>query len=634
MDPVIAQRLMDEGRLPNLARMAASGGFQALGTVNPPQSPVAWSSFVTGLDPGGHGIFDFIHRDPATYQPIASATPPPGDPPTVLEIGGLYLPLGGDAVTNNRGGAPFWDVLHEAGVDVEVFRIPGNYPPPASDAKVLAGMGTVDMRGGYGIYTLFTDSPTKKTHPKGDIQPVTVEDYDLDGRPDNVRGTLKGPPDVLRLPPGTVPGDDDYLTAPVQFWLDPDSDTVLIEVGGHRALVAAGGWSDWMTMTFDGLPWGLLSFQGMTRFYVQSVRPKFSIYASPVNIVPSDPAQPLTTPDDWSADLAEVLGPFYTQGMPEETNALNDGTFSDDEYVRQVGLVQADTQRMLDAALDRFAPGDMTFVYVSDVDLQCHMLWRHGDPKTPGAPPHPAHDPVTAPAHRGDIEGFYEDVDRTVGAVLERLPDGSRLLVMSDHGFQPWTRQVHLNTWLRDQGWLALKDGKQTGQITTGDVDWSRTKAYGLGFNAIYLNVAGREAQGIVPPADADALALEIRTRLLAATDPADGRAIVRNVHRTADIYAADRRAEGPDLVVGYDAGYGASDASTLGEVVPDWISDNRAKWSGNHLMDATVVPGVLFSNRPMKSGPHDLLDVTATVLAAFGVSPAAGMTGTSVLAD
>ncbi len=629
MDPVITQRLMGEGRLPNLARLAAAGGFQPLGTVNPPQSPVAWSSFVTGLDPGGHGIFDFVHRDPAHYTPISSATPPVGDAGTAVEIGGLYFPVGGDPVVNNRGGVPFWDLLHAAGVDVEVYRIPGNYPPTPSEARVLSGMGTVDMRGGYGVYTWFTETPVHKDGTiKGDIQLVTVDDTDLDGTPDSVHGTIKGPPDLFRLPPGKSPGEADYLTAGVQFWLDGDA--VLIEAGDDTALLKQGEWSPWMKLTFDALPYGAMPFSGIVRFYAKELSPHVKIYASPVNIAPDDPAQPISTPDDWSKDLADLIGPFATQGMPEETNALNDGTFDDDDYLGQVALVHAETRSMAAAAVTRFEPGDMTFVYLSEIDLQCHMLWRHADPKHLGAP-HPARDEATAAKHAGDIQHFYEGADSLVGRLLEQLPAGTPFLLMSDHGFQPYTREVHLNTWLRDNGWLTLKDGKTVGQIAAGDVDWSRTRAYNLGFNAVYLNERGREAEGIVDPATSDAVMADLMAQLVAMQDPQGGARPVRRVARAKDIYSAARRAEAPDLIVGYDVGYGTSDQSTLGEIVPEWISDNTSRWSGNHLMDPEVVPGVLFANRPIPPGQPDLLDVTATVLAAFHLPPAAGMNGTPI---
>ncbi len=636
MDPVITQRMMDEGKLPNLAKLAKAGGFQKLATVNPPQSPVAWSSFVTGMDPGGHGIFDFVHRDPKTYQPISSATPPSTDPAKAIEIGDTYFPVSGGAVTNNRGGIPFWDLLQKAGVDTEIYRIPGNYPVPDSDAKTLSGMGTSDMRGGYGVYTWFTDKeiPPKPNgeKPKGDIQVVTVDDYDLDGTPDSVHGTLKGPPDLFHIPPDATITDNDYLTAGVTFWLDKQRDTIYIQAGSDTALIRQGEWSDWMKVSYDGLPGGVVAYDGMVRFYAKELNPGFAVYASPVNFVPSNPAQPITTPDDWSADLADILGNFYTQGMPEETNALKDGLFDDDDYIKQVALVQEDARDMLALALARFQPGDMTFMYLSDIDLQCHMLWRHGDPKYADAPHHPAWEAGSAAKHKLDIERMYEHVDSLAGNVVDNLPAGSTFLLMSDHGFQPYTRDFHLNTWLRDNGYLVLKDDKQTGTIPTGDVDWSKTKAYNIGFNAIYLNEVGREGQGIVAPADADSVMTAISSRLLATTDPKDGHFVVRRVAKSKDIYSKQREAEAPDLIVGFDIGYGNSDQSTLGEIGTEELTDNTSRWSGNHLMDPDVVPGVIFSNQPLPVGGHyGLLDVTATVLKHFQVDPATGMTGKSI---
>jgi predicted AlkP superfamily phosphohydrolase/phosphomutase len=631
MDPQILGRLMREGKMPEFARLAGDGGFQPLGTSNPPQSPVAWSTFVTGVDPGGHGIFDFVHRDPRTYTPISSATPPPGEPGTALHLFGYYLPLGGTAVTNNRGGVPFWDRLQAAGVDVEVYRMPGNYPPTPSEAKVLSGMGTVDMRGGYGVYTWFTDQPVRgRGELKGDIQLVSVQDEDLDGVPETVRGAIKGPPDLFRLPPGKIPEDRDHLSAPVTVHLDPETDVALVQVGGSRAVLREGEWSDWLEVSFDALPAGMMPLVGMVRFYAKELRPAFVLYASPVNISPAEPAQEISTPADFAPALAAELGPYYTQGMPEETNALKDGLFSDDDYVSQVALVGEDAEAMLDLALDRFAPGDMTFVYMS-VDLHCHMLWRHHDPKHPDAPPHPAREPAVARAHAADIERYYREMDATLGRVRARLPADAVLIVMSDHGFQPFTREVHVDAWLRDQGWLVLKGGKRTGRIASGDVDWSRTRAYGIGFNSIYLNLAGREAEGVVAAAEADAVLAELSRQLLAFRDPQDGKRVVRRVFRNGDAFHGARAAEGPDLVVGYDVGYGASDQSTLGEVTEDVIADNTSRWSGNHLMDPEVVPGILLTNRPIAGEGHHLVDVTATILAWYGLSPSEGMTGKSI---
>ena len=632
MDPGILQRLMDEGKMPNFARLARDGSFQPLATSNPPQSPVAWSTFVTGLDPGGHGIFDFVHRDPKTYMPISSATPPPGEPGRALHLFGYYLPIGGESPKNNRGGVPFWDALHDAGVPVEVYRMPGNYPPTPSKAKTLSGMGTVDMRGGYGVYTWFTDQPVPgRSNLKGDIQLVSVQDDDLDGVPDTVRGTLKGPPDIFRLPPGKIPGDGDYLTAPITIRLDAEAPVALVEAGDARAVLKQGEWSDWMDVRFDPLPGGVMALTGMVRFYAKQLRPGFQVYASPVNISPAAPAQEISTPSKFAPELASFLGPFYTQGMPEDTNALKDRMFTDDDYVAQVALVQKDAEAMLDLALARFTRGAMTFVYLSDIDLQCHMLWRHKDPKYPDAPPHPAREEAAARAHANDIEGYYRHVDAMLGRVRERLPADTVLIVMSDHGFQPFTREVHVDAWLRDHGWLALKDGKRTGRITTGDVDWTKTRAYGIGFNSVYLNLQGREAEGIVPPGEADAVAADLSRQLLAFMDPKNGKAVVRRVFRGREAFHGARVAEGPDLIVGYDVGYGASDQTTLGEVTDEVIEDNTSRWSGNHLMDPAVVPGVVLANRRITGDGHGLVDVTATILDWYGVPLSEGMSGKSI---
>ena len=631
LDPGILDRRIAAGRMPHFEALAREGSYQRLGTSNPPQSPVAWSNFVTGMDPGGHGVFDFVHRDPQTYAPISSSTPPPGEPGAALELFGWVIPLASPELVNTRGGVPWWDLLEAQGVDTEVYRIPGNYPVPASDAKVLAGMGTVDMRGGFGTYTLFTDRAVPVADPKGDIQRVSVQDSDLDGAPDRVEALVKGPPDLFRLQPGALPGPGDYLSARVTVELDPETDTALLRVGDQLALLREGEWSDWLALRFDALPFGLASFEGALRFFAQELRPGFRLYASPVNLSAANPPQVVTSPASWIEELHAALGQFYTQGMPEETNALRDGVFSDDDYLRQVALVQRDSRALLGLALERFDPGDATFVYLSDIDLQCHMLWRHADPKQPGRG-HPARDPATAAAHAHDIEHFYEDVDAVLGRVRAQLPEGTLLLVMSDHGFQPFTRKFSLNAWLRDRGYLVLKDGRRTGQVGLEDVDWARSRAYGLGFNGLYLNLAGREGQGSVAPAEAAALAAELAAALEAVIDPVDGGRVVRRVYPAAEAFHGARVAEAPDLVVGYEQSYACSDPSTLGEVTETVLEDNTGRWSGNHLIDPSLVPGVLLSNRRGIGPGFDLTDVTASLLDHYGVAPHPGMRGTSFL--
>jgi predicted AlkP superfamily phosphohydrolase/phosphomutase len=286
---------------------------------------------------------------------------------------------------------------------------------------------------------------------------------------------------------------------------------------------------------------------------------------------------------------------------------------------------------MLELALGRFDSGDATFVYLSDIDLQCHMLWRHADPKHPGLG-HPARDPAVAEAHAHDIERFYRDVDAALGRIRERLPEGTRLVVLSDHGFQTYTRKFHLNAWLREHGYLVLEDGRRTGRVGLDDVDWSRSRAFGIGFNGLYLNLAGREARGIVQPADAPALLAEIGAKLEAERDPVTGERVVLRAYPAAEVFHGERVAEAPDLVVGYNQAYGGSDPSTLGEITEPVLEDNTSRWSGNHLIDPRLVPGVLLVNAPVAAGNYDLTDVTASILDHFGLPPAQGMVGTSFL--
>jgi predicted AlkP superfamily phosphohydrolase/phosphomutase len=371
---------------------------------------------------------------------------------------------------------------------------------------------------------------------------------------------------------------------------------------------------------------------GTVRFYAMELWPGFRVYASPVNVSPANPAMDITSPADFADEIFDEKGFYYTVGLPEETDALKDGIFDDDDYLKQVALVQEDTRALIDLALDRFDPGDATFVYLSDIDLQCHMLWRHEDPKYPNAPPHPARDPAVAAKHAHDIEHFYEDVDAALGQIRERLPEGTLLIVMSDHGFQPYTRKLHLNAWLRDNGYLVMKDGKRTGQILFGDVDWSKTRAYGLGFNGLYLNLAGREGEGIVSADEAPALMNELAAKLTALRDPKTGKAVVLRAPRGSEVYTGERVAEGPDIVVDYNAGYGCSDESTLGEITEEVLQDNTSRWSGNHLMAPEVVPGILLVNRKLSGGGHDLVDLTATLLSHYGVEPLPEMTGKPIL--
>jgi predicted AlkP superfamily phosphohydrolase/phosphomutase len=203
------------------------------------------------------------------------------------------------------------------------------------------------------------------------------------------------------------------------------------------------------------------------------------------------------------------------------------------------------------------------------------------------------------------------------------------LMVISDHGFSDFRRAVHLNTWLLREGFLTLDLPFNTGDAEGFvHVDWSATTAYSAGLNAIYLNLAGRERQGILPLAQKDAVADRIARRLEALRDPRTGEAAVATVYRARDVYSGEALASAPDLIVGWNAGYRSSWQTALGAVPREIFVDNTDEWRGDHCIAAHLVPGVFLSNRKARYRDLRLADIPVTLLDQYGVPPGAGMTG------
>jgi len=391
---------------------------------------------------------------------------------------------------------------------------------------------------------------------------------------------------------------------------------------------------------------------------LKSLAPEFELYASPINLDPLDPADTISAPADAAARLAKELGgAYYTKGMPEDVGALKDGVFDDAEFMQQVDLVHHENGEVLARALDRWAQdpaGGLLFCYAGTVDLAGHMMWRHSDPVHPYFDPRLAAENSSAWSGRADstwsevLDDLYLQMDPLLAMILERVDDDTLVIVMSDHGFAPYRRKFSLNTWLLDTGYLVLKEGR-TRELPEGDprrldvyimdaVDWSKTRAYGVGFNGLYLNRVGREAEGIVTESDAPALVAELASKLEALRDDAPGRpwngaAVVLAADRASAVYRGARVDDAPDLVVGYNAGYGNSDESTQGRIPAAALADNLGgTFNGSHLMHPSVVEGVLLTNGRVANGALTLEDLTATLLRRYGVAPESGMTGRAVV--
>ena len=616
MDPQLLREFMSEGILPNLARLAREGSFIPLGTSIPPQSPVAWSNVITGMDPGGHGIFDFIGLDRKTMFPYLSIARVEKSGREPIKLGPWLIPLGSEKTLQLRDGQAFWEILEENRVPTTMFRMPANYPPVDTPGRALSGMGTPDLRGTPGTFSFYTNDPSFDDGPVsgGVIRRIFVKNHTM-------RSKLEGPTNGFRE-------ESPRATAEFSVHIDPKHPVAEIRIGDERALLKVGDWSDWVKVSFELVP-GLVSIDGICRFYLKELSPRFRLYVSPVNIDPEDPAQKISTPEEYARDLFEAVGPFYTQEMPEDTKALSAHVLTPSEFLAQSGLILDERRRLFRHELERFQNEQrrgLLFFYLSSVDQRSHMLYRQMDPA------HPFHEPETPEDLAAAVRSSYVEMDEIVGWALEALDDRTTLVVMSDHGFAPFRRQANLNTWLETNGYLALRNPRRRAEYEwLQGIDWTRTRAFAIGLNSLYLNVRGRERNGIVAPSQRARLAREIADKLRTWRDPENGKPVVTQPVLREEIYHGSHVGEAPDILVGYARGYRASWATTSGKIPAGLITDNDREWSGDHCMDSRTVPGVLLSNRALKVKKADLKDLPVSILAEFGIEQPPQMRGRSV---
>jgi len=579
--------------LPNLDRLRRDGEFKRLSTTMPPQSPVAWATFITGGDPTAHGIYDFIHRNPRTLQPFSSMgeTVPSS---RAVPLGAFQIPLTSPKIQTFLRGRAFWESLAERRIPVTILRIPMNYPPPATRGEFLSGMGVPDMEGTFGTFSLYTDDPAGSTHdvPGGRIISTRVE---------NGRALLRifGPPNPFRR-------DGAFASVEMAVDLDAAAPVARFTVRGQSFILRQREWSDWVETEFPLIP-GLKSAHGMFRVYARQLAPGFEVYVSPVNVDPQRPEVAISAPASYSARLAAAAGLYYTQGMPQDTSALRQHVFDRQEYLTQSRMVSREHIALLQEAVKEFR-GGLLFFHFFGVDQNSHMLWGKFD---------------------RDLLATYRMVDDAVGWVRARAKTAT-LIVMSDHGFASFDRAVNLNTWLLSEGFLSLR------RPLTGDdhdlaanVDWANTRAYSLGLNSLYLNLQGREGHGSVARQDAAELARQIAARLSAFRDPDTGKPAVTAVWRPHPEFGGDIE-YAPDLVVGFAAGYRASWDGALGSIGRAIVEENRDEWIGDHCMDPRAVPGVLLETRKSRLADPDLKDLPASLPTLFGL-PATGPAGRNI---
>ncbi len=599
LDPKIVRRLLAAGALPNLARLQTQGGFGTVATTYPAQTPVAWSTFATGVNPGGHGIFDFLRRNPANYLPDIALT-------RYEQNGAFAAPR----AVNLRRGEPVWSVLSQAGIPSVVLRCPCTYPPDPINGRILAGMGVPDLRGGFGTSTFYTTAPDVQ---RGESENVVA----LGSRgPGPIATHLIGP----QKPRTRHSGTRDSHQQPITLEPDVAGNKVTVRSAGQPPAleVRLGQWSGWLRVKIKT---GLFqSVSGAVRFFLKRLAPELEVYASPLNFDPEHPLFPISAPADYAAELARKIGAFHTTGMAEDHAGLNNDRLDELAFLQQCGDVWREREQMALHELARLREGFFFCLFDTPDRIQ-HMFWRCQADR--------AHELAHV------IDEHYRQCDALVGRAMEFAGPDTLFMALSDHGFGGFQRGVHLNQWLHEQGLLQFKGGVQAG-AAAGEffhhVDWSRTKAYALGLAGIYVNLRGRESQGVVSQDEGQQLKATIKERLTGLADPEKGRIAVRGVAAREDVYRGPYVAEAPDLIVNFAEDYRASWTTALGGVPAERFEDNRKKWSGDHIVDPALVPGVLFMNRPYHTEGARLLDMAPTVLSAFGLAKHPAMEGTSVL--
>jgi len=582
LSPEIIEPMLAAGKLPNFRRLEQEGSYSRLGTTNPSESPVAWTSFATGRNPGKHGVYDFIRRNPASYLPDLSLTR--------LE-GNRSLPV--------RRGKAFWQYGRETGVPMTILACPVTFPPDEINGKMLSGMGVPDLLGTQGMFSYYTTAPETVTHDTGGEVHVV---------PDT------NPADLELLGPQKqgLTGKVERLSAPFQVRVSTDRTVATISLQGKELTLGVGEWSPWVEVQFKVGP--MSRMHGILQFNLVALQPHLKLYVSPICIDPRKPWFPISYPGSYSKELANDLGLFSTRGMPFDTWALNEGRLSEEGFREHAVELYDERLKLMEHELKRFDRG-VFFCYFEYPDIVQHMYWRFIDPQ------HPLYEADAPPHLKGMIEDCYRKMDHIVGVALASVREGDELIVLSDHGFTTFRRAAHVDSWLREHGYLVLRDrGASAGGPLFQDVDWSKTRAYALGFGGIYINTRGREPEGIVPPDETrEELKREIAEKLKGWVDPETGAPIVRTVYLNQDIFKGPEAHLAPDLYIGFSNGYGASWQTALGASPKGLVEDNLKKWSGTHLVDPSLVPGVLFCNRRLIVSSPTLYDLAPTILRFMG---------------
>ncbi len=566
MDPKILEEGFSKNLLPNLKKLKDTGYYCKLQTTVPPQSPVAWASFTTGVDPAKHGIYDFIVRNPQDYS---------------LEL------VWAQKLKKLLRATPFWEMAIKNQIPSTILFLPDTFPPSKLDGKMIAGMGVPDVLGTAGTFSTFTTRPVTY-NPLYRGNEIAVEDRDT------VETQITGPKYVVYK-------DQKTSKIPLTIQKNVKNKKVTLRVENQTISLKENEFSGWVKLEFKIDFFTRVS--GIVRFYLKSVSPDLVLYLSPINFDPTHPVHPISYPGSYAHDLAREYGTFYTLGLPHDTWALEENVFDDATFLKNADEIEAQREKIHFGELAKFK-GGIFFSYFGITDTIQHMYWRFLD------------DPQSK--YYDTILKYYQKIDAVVGKTIQQLGPKDTLIILSDHGFDRFDYEININSWLRDNGYLTLQTGKTTGGELLDSIDWGNTEAYAIGYNSLYFNRMGREKSGIVTKSDAEKLQKELTEKLLSITNPATGEKVIKKIYTREDLGIKDDDAAAPDLFIGYFAGIRSSWDTAVGATPKDVIVKRTSKWSGDHLFDPSEVPGILFSNKNLGFKNPKIIDIMPTVLKLF----------------
>lgn len=611
LEPTLTEKYLAEGKMPNLAKLRDEGQYSKLRTTYPALSPVAWSTFATGSNPGKHQMFDFLNRSFKSYIPeLASSHVAP--PAKMLKIGKWQIPLGKPIVELRRKSKTFWSILGEQHVASTVLRVPITFPPEKFEGKLLSAMCTPDLLGTQGSFQEFT------TKSGEDVDFEAGFRFPLERNGSGYHGAISGPENSMAQAGGQMK---------IPFKLSPNGKPghATLELQGEKLDLQPGKNSDWVRLTFKAGPG--VKVTGITQFRIVSTEPEVSLYCTPISIDPEAPALPISHPSYYATYLAKLLGDYSTLGFAEDTWALNERVIDEDAFLEQAYSVCDEREKMFFSTLDKTKRGMVTCVFDTSDRVQ-HMFFRYLEDN------HPAHkaNGNGLVKYKTAIEDLYKRMDDIVGKTLQYVDDDTVLFVLSDHGFKSFQRGVQLNTWLMENGYLAVKEGADLKtQSYLRAIDWSKTRAYSFGLAGIYLNVKDREAEGIVEKKDAPALMQEIAEKLTGLVDEERGEVAIQRAYPKFECYSGPYVRVAPDVVVGYAIGYRSAWDVAVGKVGGAVFEDNIKAWSGDHCIDPPLIPGVLFTNRKFEAEDPGIEDLGPTCLSLFGFATPSFMDGKDI---